>query len=164
VITGYYEDIELGQKFRSGGRTITEAYVLQFAMLSGDWHPLHTDFEYSRQGPFGAPIAHGMLTLAVTTGLMTLSPESIQAFYGMDSVRFLRPVSFGDTIMVESEIVDRKPLKGPSGIIGVKVDVINQHKQIVLSMLMKFLVRSREHGTLAAQPNAQAVSAGVESP
>jgi acyl dehydratase len=143
VITGYYEDITVGQKFRSGGRTITEGYVLQFAMLSGDWHPLHTDYEYARDSAFGAPISHGMLTLAVTTGLMTLSPESIQAFYGMDHVRFLRPVKFGDTITVESEVLACGPVKNGSGIIDLQVTVVNQHDEAVLSTQMKFLVRSR---------------------
>jgi 3-hydroxybutyryl-CoA dehydratase len=143
VITGYYEDITIGQKFRSGGRTITEGYVLQFAMLSGDWHPLHTDYAYARDSAFGAPISHGMLTLAVTTGLMTLSPESIQAFYGMDRVRFLRPVKFGDTITVESEVLARRPLTNGSGIVDLQVTVVNQHDEAVLSTQMEFLVRSR---------------------
>jgi 3-hydroxybutyryl-CoA dehydratase len=153
VITGNYEDITVGQKFRSGGRTITEGYVLQFAMLSGDWHPLHTDFKYARNSAFGAPISHGMLTLAVATGLMTLSPESIQAFYGMDRVRFLRPVKFGDTISVESEVLARGPLKNDSGVVGLQVTVVNQDDDAVLSAQMKFLVRSR-----AADVAAGAVS------
>ena len=51
MITGYYEDLSVGQEFETGGRTITESYVLQFAMLSGDWHPLHTDAEYARATP-----------------------------------------------------------------------------------------------------------------
>ena len=143
MITGYYEDITVGQKFRSGGRTITEGYVLQFAMLSGDWHPLHTDFEYARDSAFGAPISHGMLTLAVATGLMTLSPDSIQAFYGMDRVRFLRPVKFDDTITVESEVLERHPLKNGSGVVELQVTVVNQKDEAVLSCQMKFLVRSR---------------------
>jgi 3-hydroxybutyryl-CoA dehydratase len=143
VITGFYEDIELGQKFRSGGRTITDSYVLHFAMLSGDWHPLHTDYEFARSSPFGAPISHGMLTLAVTTGLMTLSPESIEAFYGMDRVRFLRPVKFGDTITVATEVVECGPPKNGSGVVALQVTVTNQRDEPVLAAQMKFLVRSR---------------------
>ncbi len=150
MIPGYYEELEVGQKFESPGRTITDAYVLQFAMLSGDWHPLHTDEEYAKRGRFGHRIAHGMLTLAAATGLMTLSPDSIEAFYGMDRVRFLRPVHFGDTIRVQSEITEKEPLKGGSGTVAVKVVVVNQESEPVLAMTMKFVVASRDRQAAAA--------------
>ena len=156
MITGYYEDIAVGQTFRSNGRTINEAYVMQFAMLTGDWHPLHTDVEYARKGAFGQPISHGMLTLAVATGLMTLSPESVKAFYGMDRVRFLRPVVFGDTITVLTEVADRGPLKQDSGVIELKVTVVNQREEPVLAAQLKFLVRSRSSEALVSSRSALA--------
>jgi acyl dehydratase len=148
MITGYYEDVEVGKKYESPGRTITEAYDLQFSMLSGDWHPLHTDTEYARRGRFGERIAHGMLTLSVASGLMTLHPDSIQAFYGMDRVRFLRPVLFGETIRVLSEITQKDPLKEGAGTVAVQVTVVNQRDEPVMAMTMKLVVASRE-GKLA---------------
>jgi 3-hydroxybutyryl-CoA dehydratase len=144
MIPGYYEDVEIGQRFESGGRTITDAYDLQFSMLSGDWHPLHTDAEYSKRSRFGQRIAHGMLTLAVASGLMILSRDSIRAFYGMDRVRFLRAVLFGDTIRVMSEIVAKDPLKDGAGTIAVQVTVVNQKDEPVMAMTMKFVVGTRE--------------------
>jgi acyl dehydratase len=143
MITGYYEELEVGMRGRSRGRTITEADVVGFAGLSGDWHPLHTDAEYAARGPFGARIGHGMLTLAVATGLMTLSPEAVEAFYGMDRVRFLRPVRLGDTIRVETTIEEKVPRDGGGGRVVVKGEVINQEEQPVLAFQMIFLVASK---------------------
>ena len=59
----YFEDYTLGERFVSPARTITEADIINFASLTGDWHPLHTDVEYAKSTPFGERIAHGMLTL-----------------------------------------------------------------------------------------------------
>jgi acyl dehydratase len=143
MITGYYEELEVGTRGRSRGRTITEADVVGFAGLSGDWHPLHTDAEYAARGPFGARIGHGMLTLAVATGLMTLSPEAVEAFYGMDRVRFLRPVRLGDTIRVETIIEEKFPRDGGGGRVVVKGEVINQEEEPVLAFQMIFLVASK---------------------
>jgi acyl dehydratase len=143
LITGYYDDLEIGQKFESGGRTITESYVLSFAMLSGDWHPLHTDAAYAKKNRFGERISHGMLTLAVVTGLMTLSQDSVEAFYGMDKVRFLRPVLFGDTIRLETEIAEMVPSTDSNGMVAVKVTVVNHHNETVLAAVLKFVVSRR---------------------
>jgi 3-hydroxybutyryl-CoA dehydratase len=143
MITGYYDELEVGMRGRSRGRTITEADVVGFAGLSGDWHPLHTDAEYAAHGPFGARIGHGMLTLAVTTGLMTLSPEAVEAFYGMDRVRFIRPVRLGDTIRVETTIEEKIPRDTGGGRVVVKGEVMNQSDQLVLAFQMIFLVAGK---------------------
>jgi acyl dehydratase len=146
MITGYYDDLKVGMVGHSRGRTITEADVVGFAGLSGDWHPLHTDAVYAAQGRFGARIGHGMLTLAVTSGLMTLSPEAVEAFYGMDRVRFLRPVMLGDTIRVETTIENMVPREGGGGRVFVDVKVLNQAGQLVLSIQMIFVVSGRGNG------------------
>jgi 3-hydroxybutyryl-CoA dehydratase len=143
MITGYYEEVDVGSVFESAGRTITESYVLQFAMLSGDWHPLHTDAEYAGRSRFGERISHGMLTLAATTGLMTLSADAVQAFYGMDKVRFLRPVLFGDTIRAKTEIAAKVPSPEGGGRVDVAVTVVNQRDEPVMATTMKFVVSSR---------------------
>jgi acyl dehydratase len=143
MIAGYYEELDVGSVFESAGRTITESYVLQFAMLSGDWHPLHTDAEYAARSRFGERISHGMLTLAATTGLMTLSADAVQAFYGMDKVRFLRPVRFGDTIRAKTEIAAKVASPDGGGRVDVDVTVVNQRDEPVMAATMKFVVSSR---------------------
>jgi acyl dehydratase len=143
MIAGYYEELDVGSVFESAGRTITESYVLQFAMLSGDWHPLHTDAEYAARSRFGERISHGMLTLAATTGLMTLSADAVQAFYGLDKVRFLRPVRFGDTIRAKTEIAAKVASPDGGGRVDVDVTVVNQRDEPVMAATMKFVVSSR---------------------
>lgn len=140
MITGYFDELEVGAVSLSRGRTITEADVVAFAGLSGDLHPLHTDAVYAAKGPFGERIGHGMLTLAVTSGLMTLSAESVRAFYGMDRVRFLRPVRFGDTLTVRSQVELKEPLKDDSGKVTLAVTVTNQDDEPVMAVQMRFVV------------------------
>jgi acyl dehydratase len=84
-----------------------------------------------------------MLTLAAATGLMTLHPTAVQAFYGMDKVRFLGPVVFGDTIQVKTEIVEKVPSAEGGGRVDVGVTVSNQRGQPVLATTMKFVVGAR---------------------
>lgn len=65
----YFEDFEVGQRFVTPGRTVTEADVVNFAGVSGDYNPIHTDAEFAKSTPFGQRIAHGLLVLAMLTGL-----------------------------------------------------------------------------------------------
>ncbi|MED5078355.1 MaoC/PaaZ C-terminal domain-containing protein [Geobacillus stearothermophilus] len=97
-----FEQYALGERHRSRGRTITEADIVRFAGVSGDFYPLHMDQEYAKRTPFGERIAHGMLTLSAATGLWMMELGVVLAFYGIDSLRFVRPVKIGDTIYVES--------------------------------------------------------------
>lgn len=143
LITGYYEDLEVGTSSESRGRTITETDIVSFAGLAGDFHPLHTDAEYAANGQFGERIAHGLLTLAVASGLMTLSHQSVRAFYGMDTVRFLRPVRIGDTIRVRSDIAEIDPPKDGAGKVSLNINIVNQRDEPVLAMQMMFVVGTR---------------------
>ena len=104
MITKWFDEFKVGETFRTRGRTITEADIVNFAMFSGDWYPLHTDADYAKNSPFGERIAHGMIVLSVMTGLIQLEPGYIIAFYGMDRVRFINPTKIGDTIRVESVV------------------------------------------------------------
>lgn len=143
MITGYFEELEVGTVIESRGRTVTESDVVGFAGLSGDWHPLHTDVVYAEKGPFGERIGHGMLTLAITSGLTTLSPESVRAFYGMDRVRFLRPVRLADTIRVRSEIRGKQAAESDGGKVTMGITVLNQNDEPVLVFDMLMVVGSK---------------------
>ena len=143
MITGYLEDLTQGSVAESRGRTITEADVVGFAGLSGDFHPLHLDAEYAAKARFGQRIGHGMLTLAVTSGLIELSPAAVQAFAGMDRVRFLRPVLFGDTVHVRSETASIEPLDDTCGRVVLAITVLNQRDEPVLVFEMRLIVSSR---------------------
>jgi 3-hydroxybutyryl-CoA dehydratase len=143
MITGYFEDLAQGTVLESRGRTITETDVVGFAGLSGDYHPLHTNAEHAKNARFGERIAHGMLTLSVASGLIELSPEAVQAFSGMDRVRFLQPVFFGDTLRVRSKVETLEPLDDSCGRAVLGITVLNQKDDPVLVFQMRLIVGSR---------------------
>lgn len=135
-LNAYYDDLALGDRFVSRSRTITEADIVTFAGFSGDYHPLHTDEEYAKRGPFGGRIAHGCLTLSVATGLefslMSTAGESrILAFYGMDRVRFVGPVRIGDTIRLEGEVVALDDKDATRGVVTIHQEIKNQDEETV---------------------------------
>ncbi len=139
----YYEDIQIGNRTVTRGRTITEADIVNFAGLSGDWHPLHTDAEYAKSLPFGERISHGLLVLSVASGLMPLNDLAIIAFYGMDKVRFTAPVKIGDTIHVEAEVVEKQEKGDSGGVVSLKQSVKNQRDEdVIISIMRVFLARA----------------------
>ncbi len=141
----WLEDYQLGERFSTPARTITEADVVAFAALTGDWHPLHTDVEYAARSPFGERIAHGMLVLSVGTALAfrlgphVFLPRSFVAFYGMEQVRFTAPVRIGDTIRLEAEVIGVEPKDGGRGILTWSARVVNQRDETCCSAVTKLL-------------------------
>ncbi|MGQ9460217.1 MAG: MaoC/PaaZ C-terminal domain-containing protein [Candidatus Bathyarchaeaceae archaeon] len=145
---GYLEDFKVGEKAVSPGRTVTEADIVMFAALSGDWTELHTNAEYMKNSIFGQRIAHGMLTLSIASGLGMRTgatrPE-VLAFLGMDKVRLIAPVFIGDTIRIESEVIEARPSKSRpgAGILRFKNTVKNQRDEDVATWETALLVSMR---------------------
>jgi 3-hydroxybutyryl-CoA dehydratase len=142
----YYEDFTEGAEHVTRGRTITEADVVNFAGLSGDFIELHTNEEYARKGAFGRRIAHGLLTLSIATGLMiqmNLVTDTVVAFYGIDKLRFVKPVFIGDTIHVRKKVADAMAKGGEVGVVTFETSVLNQHGETVLVYRDKLAVRKR---------------------
>lgn len=139
----YFEDFQVGDKIVTRGRTVTEADIVNFAALSGDWYPLHTNIEYAKETQFGERIAHGMLVLSLASGLF--SPEYVLnmafiAFYGMDKVRFTAPTKIGDTIHVELEVMDKQDKGKYGGVVSFRESVKNQKEENVALSVIKFLI------------------------
>jgi len=132
----YFDDIQLGEKYVSRGRTITEADIVGFAGLTGDWYELHVNKEVAKNSPFGERIAHGMLVLSIATGLITPYDKALIAFYGMDKVRFVGdPVAFvvAETLAqardaAEAVELDIEPLQA---VIDEHPDVLNHNVETV---------------------------------
>ena len=142
----YFEDFVTGQEVWSPGRTITEADVMAFAGLSGDYNPAHTDFEFARKGAFGRPIAHGLLALIVSAGLAERDGGLDGTAVAMLGVnwRFLKPVFFGDTIRLKLTVSStRLTSRGDRGIIVRDVTVFNQSDEIVQEGAFTTMVISR---------------------
>jgi 3-hydroxybutyryl-CoA dehydratase len=103
------EDFEPGSTFATPGRTITEADVVGFCALTGDWHPQHSDAEWAAESRFGARIVPGMQVLSYAIGLMALDPERVVALRGLRRVTFKRPTMLGDTVRATGEITGSSP-------------------------------------------------------
>jgi 3-hydroxybutyryl-CoA dehydratase len=142
----YFEDFAVGVEHVTRGRTITESDIMNFAGLSGDFIELHTNEEYARQSPFGRRIAHGMLTLSISTGLMTrmnLVTDTVVAFYGIDKLRFVKPVFIGDTIHVKKTVLDTMAKGGTAGVVTFDTSVLNQNGEAVLVYRDKLVIKKR---------------------
>jgi len=142
----YFEDYSVGEKFQSPARTITETDINIFAMLTGDWHPIHTNIEFAKKSVFGERIAHGMLSLCIGSALVfrlgpyVALPKSFIAFYGMDSVRFTGPVKISDTIYCEVQIEKLESKDDKTGIILSKNFIKNQRDENVVVYTTRALV------------------------
>ena len=153
VDSSYFEDFELGEKAVSPGRTITEADIVNFAGISGDWSELHTNVEVMKGSPFGQRIAHGLLTLSIAYGLALRTrrrpPPEILAFLGMDKVRFESPVFIGDTITVESEVIEARSSKSipDAGILKFRNTVRNQNNEDTVTWETALIVRRKPKKT-----------------
>lgn len=147
MIRAHYDEIRVGDRSVTRGRTITEADLVGFSMLSGDWFPLHTDAEYAKGTVFGERIAHGMLVLSVATGLVELKPGAVIAFYGIEDLRFVRPTRIGDTVHAETEVVSTEDRGESSGLVTSRLVVKNQREGSVLSARLKMLVARGPQGS-----------------
>ena len=143
----FFSEYEIGQKFTTGRRTVTEADVVAFAGLSGDFNPLHTDAVFAAQTPFGQRIAHGMLVVSISTGLS----QTLGVFEGTtiglleQSFAYKAPTFFGDTIHLEMEVSQVKPTSKPGrGIVTFQARIIKQDGTIVNDGLWKVMFADKK--------------------
>ncbi|GIW80345.1 MAG: MaoC family dehydratase [Gemmatales bacterium] len=141
----YFDDVEVGQMWESPRRTITEADVVQFAGISGDFNPLHMDHEYAARSHFRRPIAHGLLVLSVSSGLIAYAPPMRTiALLGIKDWQFHKPVFFGDTIQVRTQIVGKEVRsRGRRGVITWHRQIVNQNGIVVQEGQSLTLVQGR---------------------
>ena len=130
----FYEDLVVGDVQTSPGRTVTEADIVNFAGISGDFNVLHTDAEFVKILPFGQRIAHGMLGLSIASGLVARIPGSEQhkfiAFLGL-TWNFRKPVFIGDTIHVVRTVASKRPTKKPGlAVVVYDAKAINQRGEV----------------------------------
>jgi acyl dehydratase len=148
-LNNYYDDLEIGDRIVSRGRTISEADLVAFSGLSGDYTQLHTDEEYARTGPFGARIAHGCLTLSIATGLefqlFGTGDVRILAFYGLDRVRFVKPVFIGDTLHLAAEVIALDDKDATRGVVTFHQEIRNQRDETVAVLDKRTLNKKRAY-------------------
>lgn len=141
----YYEDIEIGEEYESPGRTVTETDIVQFAGLSGDYNVLHTDAELMKTSIFGERIAHGLLVLAIQSGLFARATPAYAtvAFTGL-RWKFKGPVKIGDTVRLRARVLAKQDDGKPDrGVITVQRSVVNQRGEIVQEGETDLMVEKR---------------------
>jgi acyl dehydratase len=142
----YFEEFEVGQRVVSPGRTVTEADVVGFAGLSGDFTAIHTDVEYARQTVFEQRVAHGLLGMAIASGLLVRSgliEGTVIAFREIDNWKFSQPMFIGDTVHVEVEVAECKPFSRlGGGSVVLILDLKKQDGQTVMKGRWTILVQS----------------------
>ena len=139
-----FDDFEIGKEYISPRRTVTEADVQQFAGLSGDYNPLHTDDIFIQEKTnFPGRIAHGALSFALATGLSFregLTAGTALGFLGAD-LKFVHYVLPGDTIYQVSKCIEKIESKKPGrGIVIIKRDIYNQKNELCLEQKCTVLV------------------------
>lgn len=139
----FFDEYEVGQRWTTRGRTMTEADIVNFAGVSGDFFPLHVDQAYAARSRFGQRVAHGYLVLSVASGLLPANPEAVESLYGMDRVRFVSPVFIGDTIHVEMEVVEKRERSDGSGVVGFQQTIRKHTGEVAATNLYHLLIRKR---------------------
>jgi 3-hydroxybutyryl-CoA dehydratase len=141
----YFEDVEIGQEWESSGRTITEADVVNFAGISGDFNPIHMDHEFAKTTPFRRPIAHGLLVFAVGSGLGVTCPSMrTVAFLQVREWNFREPLFIGDTVKLRSRVLEKSVRgRGRRGEIVWYRGVYNQEGKVVQDGILVTLVEGR---------------------
>ncbi len=152
----FFDDVEVGQEWESVGRTVTEADVVNYAGVSGDFNPIHTDHEFAKTTPYRRPVAHGLLIWAISSGLGTYSPPMrTLAFMAIRDWEFRGPVFIGDTIRVRSKILAKEERsRGRRGVITWLRQILNQENKIVHEGTTVTLVEGRAHVRKQAQADA----------
>jgi acyl dehydratase len=143
----YFEDFVIGDEATTAARTITETDVVNFAALTGDWNEIHTNKEFAASGPFGQRIAHGALVFSVSTGLtvrLGQTADTVIAFYGLDRLRFVKPVFIGDTVRVRQQVQEKTARNEKSGLLTMLNEVLNQNDEVVVSYTAKVLLKRRQ--------------------
>jgi 3-hydroxybutyryl-CoA dehydratase len=143
----YFEEFEVGQRIISQGRTVTESDIVTFAGLSGDYTQIHTDFEFSRNTPYGQRIAHGLLGLSIASGLAMQTgvlEGTVLFFREITEWKFVKPIFIGDTIHVELEVKESKSMpRMGGGLVTVALFVLNQRGETPMRGTWTILVASR---------------------
>jgi acyl dehydratase len=143
----YFEDVEVGLRFETLSRTVTEADLVAFAGVSGDFNPLHTDAVYAAGTIYGERIAHGALVLSLATGLRQrtgLFDGTLMGLLEIRSWRFLAPVLVGDTIRVVNEVTELRPTSKPDrGVMVQRVEVVKQDGTTATEGELVMLLRRR---------------------
>lgn len=143
----YFEEFEAGQKIISAGRTVTESDIVSFAGLSGDFNQIHVDAQYSKDSLAGQRVAHGLLIMAIASGLAAqtgVMEGTVLYFREITNWKFVKPIFIGDTIHVEMEVIETKALRRiGGGSVSINLEVKNQDDEVSMRGVWVVLMASK---------------------
>src|SRR5579862_1805761 len=124
----WFEDVAVGDRYTTGGITVSESLVTGFAGISGDFFDLHMDEDFAREHGFKGRVAHGILGLALTDGLKNRAATRLAALASLEwNWKFTAPIYLGDRIAAEIEVTAKRPTRRPDrGIVTLAFTVRNQ--------------------------------------
>lgn len=156
----YFEGVEVGQEWVSQGRTLTEADIVNYAGVSGDFNPIHVDHEFARTTPFRRPIAHGLLVFSIASGLgVNCPPMRTLAFLRVEEWLFKEPTFAGDTLRVVSRVLEKRPRgRGKRGEVLWYRGILNQDGRTVQEGRIVTMVEGRGANRVAAGESLPAES------
>jgi 3-hydroxybutyryl-CoA dehydratase len=147
----YFDEFQPGQRVVTAGRTVTEADIVQFAGLSGDYNQIHVDAAFSQNTPFGQRVAHGLLVVSIVSGLAMQTgvlEGTVIAFREINEWKFIKPVLIGDTVHAELLVKETKELRRiGGGSVILELSVINQHGDVVMRGTWTALIAARMPST-----------------
>ena len=142
----FFEEFSEGLEMTTPARTVTEADVVLFAGLSGDYNQLHTDTEFAKETPHGQRIAHGLLGLAIASGLAARAgfiEGTALAFTGL-TWKFRAPIFFGDTVSLKAKVTRTRPMRSMGGgMVVFAVTLVNQEGKTIQQGEWTMLVRGK---------------------
>lgn len=148
LFAGSYEDISVGDKTQTIGRTLTEADIVNYANVTGCWFPLHTDKEFAESTQFGGRIVQGTYLIGLAEGLLFQNRESsIRANAGISDITFHQPVYLDDTIHYTAEVLDKTVQDDAHGIVTAAIQCHNQRDETVLEFKNQYLVARQSQET-----------------
>ncbi|OWT60592.1 MaoC/PaaZ C-terminal domain-containing protein [Candidimonas nitroreducens] len=136
-----YGELKLGQQRVSHGRTITETDVVNFCMLTGNWLELHANAEFAKKTLYGQRLVQGGLIFVIVNALLGFEHSLIEAFYGVDKLRFIKPTFINDTLYAHTEIIGLRDKGEQHGVATLLLRGVNQRDETVLSCEFSLLVR-----------------------
>ena len=152
-----FPELAVGQTRTSRGRTVTETDVVNFCMLTGNWLEIHANAEFAKHALYGQRLVQGSLVFAIVNALIPFEPEVVEAFYGVDRLRFLKPTFINDTLWARTEIIELTDRDPKFGVANSLLTGVNQRSETVMRCEFKLLVRKTR--LILAPPNATASAA-----
>jgi acyl dehydratase len=143
----YGDDFKVGNLFETAAITLTEAHIVTWAGLTGDFYPLHMDREYAAKTQFGERLVHGPLIFGLAVGLVSLAGiggDAAIAWLGVDNLQMLKPVKLGDTVRVVVVVSAHQPTSNPrKGVQVWRYTVRNQRDEDVMAFDYKMMFHMR---------------------